>query len=46
MVGVRERKRGKDSFSRKLLCGEGDKARDVDDMDACARAIKAPPAET
>lgn len=37
--GVRERKRGKDSFSRKLVWGEGDRASEVEDIEACARAL-------
>ena len=36
--GVRERRRGSDSLSRRD-CGEGLMARDVEDMDACASAL-------
>lgn len=38
LEGVLERKRGIDNLSRKLDCGDVN-ARDVDDMEACARAL-------
>lgn len=38
--GVRERKRFKESFSLNVGCGEGEMAKDVDDMEACASALR------
>ena len=36
---VRDRKRGRDNLSRRLDCGEGAIPREVEDMEAWARAL-------
>lgn len=42
---VRDRKRGRDNLSLMLDCGEGAIPREVEDMEAWARARRAPPFE-